>query len=334
MGPIGHYTILEQIGAGGLGTVYRARDTRLGRTVAVKVFPATMTADPAVRTRLLEDAGKAGALSHPSLVALYERGEDAAGVYLVFEYVAGETLRAVIGDRPLNLRRALDLGLQLADALAEVHRHGLVHAAVRPDAILVTGTGRAKIFDAGLARWTSTGAAWLGPSRRSPSDLAGAASVLAYLSPEQALGETFDHRSDVFTLGAILYEMLTGRSPFFAGNAENTILQVVQAVPLPPSRLNPHVPREVDQIVKRSLMKSLEARTKSADALASELRAVIGSVERREPSPARPVAVPRPSPVAVPRRPVNWLLVVVVLVLLAAAAWAGRAEVLRLLSPN
>jgi serine/threonine protein kinase len=156
---LGHYKILDRIGAGGLGEVYRARDTRLGRTVAIKVLTADVAGAPDRRARLVRDARAAAVLSHPNIAALYEVGEDQDQLFLVFEYVPGETLKNTIAGRPLNPRRAIDLAVQIADALADAHAAGLVHRDLTSDNIFVTPKGNAKLLDFGLAAWTTSGIA-------------------------------------------------------------------------------------------------------------------------------------------------------------------------------
>jgi TolB-like protein len=268
---LGLYKILDRIGAGGLGEVYRARDTRLGRTVAIKVVSGSIAGDPDRRERLLRDARAATALSHPNIAALYEIGEDQDQLFLVFEYVPGETLKRTIAGRPLNPRRAIDLAVQIADALADAHAAGIVHRDLEPDNIIVTPKGNAKILDFGLAAWTAGGAA------RDRAALASADATPgkdAYLSPEQALGEQVDHRTDIFSLGIMLFEMLTGRLPFAATATTPVALQIVQA-PVPvPSAVNKALPTELDPIVARAMAKSLDQRYASAVTLSADLRAV------------------------------------------------------------
>jgi serine/threonine protein kinase len=182
---LGHYKILDRIGAGGLGDVYRARDTRLGRTVAVKVPGADLQAEGVRREALLRDARIASVLSHPNIAALYEIGEEDGRLFLVFEFVPGEPLKRVIAGRPLNMRRAVDLATQMADALAEAHAVEIVHGGLTPDTVMITPKGNAKILDFGFVQW-----------KKSP--------MLA--------GES-DHRTDIEALGGLLFEMLTGRPP-------------------------------------------------------------------------------------------------------------------------
>jgi len=184
---LGHYKILERLGAGGLGDVYRARDTRLGRTVAIKVPADALQSDAARREALLRDAREALALSHPNIATLYEIGDEHGKAFLVFEFAPGETLERVIAGLPMNARRAVDLGAQISDALADAHASDVVHGHLGPDAVIVTPKGNAKILDFGFARWTR--------------------------GDESGLGEAADECTDVVALGQLLFEMLTGNRP-------------------------------------------------------------------------------------------------------------------------
>src|SRR5579871_4472503 len=189
---LGMYKVLDYIGAGGIGDVYRGRDSRLGRTVAIKVVKPEIAADPERRERFIHDARAATLLSHPSIAALYEIGDDQDQLFLAFEFVPGETLRAEMGGRPMNPRRALEVATQLADALADAHGAGIVHRDLKPDNIFVTPKGRAKILDFGFSAWTNGGA----ERARAAADATNARGLdtgtVAYLSPEQTLGERGD----------------------------------------------------------------------------------------------------------------------------------------------
>jgi serine/threonine protein kinase len=260
---LGHYKILERIGAGGLGEVFRARDTRLGRTVAIKTVGPAVAGDPPSRERLLADARAGATLSHPNIATLYEIGEDQGQLFLAFEFVPGETLDAVIAGRPLNPRRAVDFAIQIADALADMHAQNLVHADVKPANIIITPKDKAKLLDAGLAAWTGggaeRGAAARGAATASAQDAATLRTV-AYMSPEQGLGEEVDPRTDIFSLGVVFFEMLTGRPPF-AGATQNAVLLQIGQAPAPaPTSINRSLPPEVDAIVARALAKSLPGR--------------------------------------------------------------------------
>lgn len=297
---IGHYTILERIGVGGLGEVFRARDTRLGRTVAIKVPDARVAGDPDRRERLLEDARAVVALSHPHAATLFEAGTDEEGnPFLVFEFVPGAPLRTIVHGQPLNPRRAVDLTIQLADALAEAHALGLRHDALTPDTIVVTPKGAAKILDVGFAGWTR-----------------GARVVTAYSAPEQVQDRTVDHRADVFALGAILYEMLTGRAPFGGSTPDAIGRAIVEETPKPPSQVRKEVPRELDPIVLRALAKRLENRYQGAVTFAADLRVVTVMTEEFRPAPSHVVI-----PVAPRGRRAGPLIWVVVAIAAAVAAW-------------
>jgi eukaryotic-like serine/threonine-protein kinase len=269
---IAHYNLLDKIGEGGLGEVYRARDTKAGRTVALKLLPPID--DEAARQALLEDARAAATLSHPNIATLWDVGEEEGAYYLAYEFVAGITLKQEIGGRPVHARRAVELAVQVADALADAHGRGLIHGDVRPDTIGVTQKGSAKLLDFGMARWTHGGAARRlaarAPGTLEPSALA----IVAYLSPEQALGGLVDARTDVFSLGAVLYEMLTGRQAFGAATAADTVVEIIRAMPEPPSAINPEVPPDLDAIVQRAMAKNIEARQQSAASFSAELRSV------------------------------------------------------------
>jgi TolB-like protein len=328
---LAHYKILDRIGAGGMGEVYRARDTRLGRTVAIKVLTADVANDPDRRERFLREARASAALSHPNIAALYEIGEDQGQLFLAFEYVPGETLNAVIGGRPMNPRRAIHLGVQIADALADAHAEGIVHRDIKPANIIETPKGHAKILDFGLATWT-TGGAERGHASDAVTMMKTAAGTtlgtVAYMSPEQALGERVDHRTDIFSLGVVLFEMLTGKLPFNGATATALSLQIVQSPAPAPSSLNRTVPRELDPIVGKALAKSLDQRYESAATLAAELRSV-GAIldvraETHEESAAAQIAGP-------PRASsVGWILLVLLLAALAAIAWWKRDDLQRL----
>jgi eukaryotic-like serine/threonine-protein kinase len=282
---LSQYKILDRIGAGGIGDVYRARDTRLGRTVAIKVVAALIASDPSRRNALVGDANAAVALSHPNIAALYEIGEDQGELFLVFEFAPGETLAAAIAGRPLNARRAIDLAVQIADALADAHALGIVDGALAPDRIVITPKGSAKLLDVGLAAWTRAGAA-----RAAAAVVGGVApssaavSIVAYMSPEQVAGEPIDRRTDVFSLGVVLFEMLTGRPPF-SGSTPGALAIQIQQAPRPAlSAINRSLPAELEGIVSRALARRPEDRYQSIATLAAELRAVGATLDARSSS--------------------------------------------------
>ena len=284
---LGHYKILDRIAGSGAGEIYRARDTKLGRTVAIKVLPPDLVRTSGRRQQLLADARAAVVLSHPTIAAIYEVGEEKDLAYLVCEYVPGEPLTAIIASRSLNARRAIDFATQLADAVADAHAEGIVHRNLRPTTVTVTPKEKVKILDFGFAGWMK---------RPGP--------------PAPAQPEDADFRADIVALGAILYEMLTGRQPPPSSVA-------------PPSSVNPHVPKELDPIVARALAKEADGRYESAATLAAELRSVAAILDVRSGDKEPPTLVP-----ARPERPTVALWLVVVLVGAAIAGlvwWAIRA---------
>ena len=232
---LGHYKILDRIGAGGIGEIYRARDTRLGRTVAIEILSPDVSRHPARRERFLQDARASAVLSHPHIAALYEVGQEKDVTYLVCEFVPGEPLTTVVSGRSLNPRRAVELAIQLADALADAHAEGIVHRNLKSNSITVTPKDKTKILDFGLSAWTKRE----GSTGQKPS-------------------EDADYRADILALGAILFEMLTGKLPSAA------------RTPAPPSSLNASVPRELDPIAVKALTKSPDGCYEFAATLAKE----------------------------------------------------------------
>lgn len=271
---VAHYNLLERIGGGGIGDVFRARDTKVGRTVAVKVVAPALERDAGRLRGLLADAGGAMALSHPNIATLFDVGESGGVHYLAYEFVAGRTLRDECGGASMNVRRALDLAVQISDGVASAHAQGIIHGDLRPETIMVTAKGSAKILDFGLAPWTNGGQVRTRAARSSDGMPADAASIVAYLSPEQALGGPVDPRTDVFTLGTIAYEMLTGRNPFAAPTPSEALTNVVRGRVAPASDLNPAVPKELDPVLARAMTRDLGQRLQSAASFAAEVRSV------------------------------------------------------------
>jgi serine/threonine protein kinase len=303
---VGPYRFLERLGEGGLGEVYRARDTRLGRTVAVKCVPAAIAASPGPRARLLTVVHALKALSHPRIAELYDVVEEGDDLFLVSEYVEGETLAQIIGGRPLNPRRAAELAAQIADALATAHAAGVLHLDLRPETVIVTRKGQVKLLDIGLSDFSRTGEARRRVAAGASSVEASPTVSLGYLSPEQALGENEDARSDIFSLGTIFYEMLTGEAPFHGRDAGATVISVLGTTPPPASQRNPAVPRYYDAVAARMLAKSLQGRYDNAATAAAALRGLAD----RAPEGAVPVPAGR-------RR--RWPLVALVLAVMAVA---------------
>jgi serine/threonine protein kinase len=291
MNPIAHYNLLERVGEGGIGELFRARDTKVGRTVALKVVSPAITADPARLARLVEDARAAAVLSHPNIATLWDVGEADGQTYLAYEFAAGRSLLEESGGVAMNPRRALDLAVQIADGVADAHSHGVIHGDLRPDTIIVTAKGNAKILDFGLAPWTKGGMlrirAAQDPDALPPDSVA----VLGYFSPEQVIGGAVDPRTDVFSLGVLTYEMVTGRNPFAAPTPAGTVVNVIHGKYVPASELNPASPTELDAILARALTPDLTSRQQSAASLAAELRSVAAILDVRAGDTAAPSAL-------------------------------------------
>jgi serine/threonine protein kinase len=317
---IAHYNLLERLGSGGLGEVYRARDTRVGRTVALKVLRRELFPTPEGRDAFKAAVRAAGSVSHPNIATLFDEGEHDGRWYLAYEFASGITLRQEMGGRPVHPRRALELANQIADALAEAHARNMVHGDLRPDNIIVTDKGSAKILDFGLASWTRGGIA-RAAAAASPDALGSdPCHVAAYLSPEQAIGSRIDARSDLFSLGIMLYEMLTGRSPFSGPSPDVTLMNVIRITPPPPSEVNPVLPPDIDPLISRLLAKDLESRYQSAASLAAELRGIAAVLDVRSGDSGHTELIPFDDETRARR---VWIPVLVLLAIVAAVWWLG-----------
>ena len=256
LGAVSHYTLLERLEPSGPGELYRARDTRLGRTVTVRLLPPGYPAGPIERQWLFDSARAVIALSHPNITLLYDAGEHEGRAFLVFEFLNGQTLRAEMAGRAMNVRRAVELAIQIADGVAEAHGAGFFHGGLSPDSIVITARGHAKIPAFELASRTGFEQDGRGVRLRD------------YDSPEEARGERPDDRSDIYSVGAVLYEMLTSKRPPHRGAAA-------------PSASNPHVPGELDEMVLRAVAPNPDRRIQSAAALAAELRGLAAILDVR-----------------------------------------------------
>ena len=317
LGSVAHYNILERLGGGAIGDVYRARDTKVGRTIALMVAPPELLPDERSRASFLHDARAAASLNHPNIATLFDVVEQGGRCYLAYEFAAGPSLRQEIDSRSLNVRRAVEIAAQVADALAEGHSRGMLHADLRPETIVVTPKGSTKVLNFGMTRWTAGGAARLAAAVSPGSLAAESAQVVPYLSPEQALGGTVDARTDIFSLGVVLHEMITGRSPFQAANTADVVLNVIRGAPQLPSTFVRDLPRELDEIAARMLAKDLEARPQSAATLAAELRSIGAVLDQRSGDGGPPSALIL---VDVEKKQSPWLVVAVVAGL-GVAAW-------------
>jgi serine/threonine protein kinase len=286
---ISHYRDLVRLGSGGMGVVYRARDEQLGRLVAIKVISDELVRDPAAIDRFRREARAASALNHPNICTIYEIGEWDNKPFIAMEYLEGESLADRLTHERFPPNVFLDLNIQLADALAAAHAAGIIHRDLKPANLFVTSRGQIKILDFGLAKITMADP----DATRQRDEFSTTGTVMgtvAYMSPEQARGETLDHRTDLFSLGAVMYEMATGRQAFGANTAATSFDNILNQDPAPPSRTNPEVPREIDGIIAKMLEKDRELRYQSA----ADLRADLARSRRASDSHPREAAVTPP----------------------------------------
>ncbi|MGA2327216.1 MAG: protein kinase [Bryobacteraceae bacterium] len=259
---VSHYRILEKLGAGGMGEVYLAEDTRLGRRVALKVLPRELAGDPARKARLIHEARAASALNHPNIVTLYDVGSEGGIDFLVMEYVAGKPLAELIPRQGMPVKEALRCAVQIADALAGAHAAGIVHRDLKPGNVMVAAEGLVKVLDFGLAKFAEV------PAAETPTRLTTEGAVLGtvgYMSPEQAEGKPVDARSDIFSFGALLYEMVSGRRPFERDSKLSTLAAILNEEPKPVRELAPELPPELEQIIARCLRKDPARRFQHID---------------------------------------------------------------------
>lgn len=315
---VAHYNLLERIGEGALGEVYRARDTKFGRTVALKLVKAGAVEGEA-RQALLDDARTAATLSHPNIATLFDVGEYDEGCYLAYEFAQGTTLRQEIAGRAVHPRRVVELAVQIADALADGHAQGIIHTDIRPETVFVTPKGNAKVIEFGMARWTRGGALRRRGAADPDSLAVEAQAVVAYMSPEQALGGLVDARSDVFSLGVLVYEMLAGRNPFTGARPADTVVNIIAGQAAPASTVNPDVTPEFDALIMRALAKDIEHRQQSAASFSAELRSIGAMLDVRtgdSPSPGDLLPIDDD-----PRTGTWWALGTLGMVLGAAGWW-------------
>src|SRR5918992_2272632 len=283
---LGRYAIQSELGRGAMGVVYKATDTALERTVAVKTVNMALERDGAEKyeARFYQEARAAGSLNHPNIVTVYDVGKEGNVAYMAMEFIEGVELRSLLAEgRALPVSQAVSITAQVAEGLAYAHEHGVVHRDIKPATIMVLTDGPVKITDFGIARM-----------RANTDELTQSGMMLGspkYMSPEQVIGKRADHRSDIFSLGVILYEMLTGAAPFIGENVTALMYQIVNFAPPAPSSVNAQVPEMLDFIVAKMLAKPLEERYQDARELARDLR----ECERSLAAPVSSTNPPRPT---------------------------------------
>ena len=316
---LSRYTIEAKLGEGGMGVVYRARDTQLERTVAIKVLPPDQLADPDRKRRFIQEARAASALNHPAIVTIYDVGSERNTDFIVMEYVAGRTLDQVVPAGGLALKKGLRFAIEIADAVARAHEAGIIHRDLKPANVMVTDTGGIKILDFGIAKLLESTAPAVVTKTAAVTQDGTTVGTPAYMSPEQADGQRVDARSDVFSFGSVLYEMMTGRRAFSGDSRLSVMARILNEDPVPPGRLAATIPADLEKVILRCLRKDPARRFQTMADLRVALEDL--ALESSAPAPLSPAAAPSDASLSSTRSSTRrrWAAGVVLMAIVAGA---------------